>query len=136
MEWNGIGAWTLGICACRWNSQVSPTAPWSGATLNPEHQDQRSIMAFREVHFPLAGWRTSPTLGAMQEPLTPNNWYSAVMNTIRLVRIISRLFQEFQIQILIILTLEGLTPQMMLLSLLLKAEPGWRLTGRTKCDWS
>ena len=51
-EWNGKGVWTLGIFARRWNSQVSPTAPWSGATLNPEHQDQRSIMVFREVYFP------------------------------------------------------------------------------------
>jgi hypothetical protein len=36
-------AWTLGLFACRWNSQVSPTAPWSRATLNPEHQDHEAL---------------------------------------------------------------------------------------------
>jgi hypothetical protein len=40
----------------------------SVATLNPEHQDQWSIMASSEVHFPLTGWRASP-FGAMKEPI-------------------------------------------------------------------
>ena len=35
-----MAAWTLGVCACRRNSQVTLAVPWSGA--NPSHEQQVS----------------------------------------------------------------------------------------------
>ena len=57
-----LGAWTLGLFACRWNSQVSPTAPWSGATATPEHQDPEALDGIQEK-------RTSPLLDGVQVQL-------------------------------------------------------------------
>ena len=44
-------AWTLGLCACR-EAWLPQQLPDPGATLNPEPQDQKAHVAFREVHFP------------------------------------------------------------------------------------
>ena len=63
-------AWTLGIFARRRNSQVSPTAPWSGATPTIKHQDPKALYGIQKrAYIPFTGWRANPVLGAMQEPI-------------------------------------------------------------------
>ena len=63
-------AWTFGIFARRRNSQVSPTAPWSGATPTIKHQDPKALYGIQKrAYIPFTGWRANPVLGAMQEPI-------------------------------------------------------------------
>ena len=53
-------AWTLGLFACRRNSQVAPTAPGSGATANQESRALEALSSQR---------RTSPQLDGVQVQL-------------------------------------------------------------------